>query len=697
MDAALPALRIDQESAAPPGDPDPPAAVDDLARRAHQFEWRLFRGLLVARAGFSAATCTVVVSAAITGSFERWSAFVWAILAVWTIGTTPFLWERLDWLRQLPAIAWLEITAFIALVFFGIDTRQWHLLHSFVPLVFTGFFTPAKYVRIVAGSLVAGLWGSYVVGHAWPGFPIESPERALVPSMVVVVGAVILVYVRRVMLDVELLVAAQRRAAGSVGRARRLLATASVRLETYELVAADLSGLAGCLSEAAQALTGRVSAQAVPHLAALNACVADIDLAVDELGTPRLSDTAMEPSSVLAELRSAIDRTTSLGAAVELRGPERDRPIPGPVVEVFRRLLTETVANARVHGAGRVTVTVSETSHLVIEVANEATGAVQPRVGGRGLHVMEDDATLLGGAVEWLERDGQIVARLKLPVPTASVEIEAADLGSRSLHASISRRRSSFETAVLISRTVLAIVTAVSIQVYSDKHRTLLPALTVASVFVVVWNGALLVFHTRVTRALARTPALILVDSISVVLLIAFLGGMGSPWMPVALGPVLMAGLYLGTRRAAVIVTLLTLAMAGGYGLVLAAGWNDQGTSDQSMPFGLVQNAFTFAIMAGIGIGVGWVFARIDDAADAYDRTGRLQFAAVREAAAADARAETGRQLHNSIEQYVKAALLRVGLIERTDPRSASLAAVELELAKLRDALESWATRLRAQ
>ena len=234
---STPTLAVD----APPG---PASALDLLTEfqtGVRRFELRLYRALLIARALLPVATLAVILSATLDGQAGRAATIVWVVLALWTAGTTPWLWSRFEWARRMPVPVWLEISALVALVLVGLGTRPWHLLHCFVPLVFVGLFVSEKAARLTAVAIVAALWAGHALVLAWPDAPIERPDRAVVPSALLLVTAVLLVYVRRLLRDVDAIAADEKIVAADTERARQALVQQQELSSVYREVARELA------------------------------------------------------------------------------------------------------------------------------------------------------------------------------------------------------------------------------------------------------------------------------------------------------------------------------------------------------------------------------------------------------------------------------------------------------------------------
>jgi signal transduction histidine kinase len=121
---------------------------------------------------------------------------------------------------------------------------------------------------------------------------------------------------------------------------------------------------------------------------------------------------------------------------------------------------------------------------------------------------------------------------------------------------------------------------------------------------------------------------------------------------------------------------------------------NDAGIRGENMPFQWFLNAFVYAAVGAVGSAVGWIFDRSEEAVELYERTALLQAEAENLAAAGEARAEARRELHASLQQYVRAALLRLDLVRRVSGGTQPLDEVERRLEEMRDSLLEITTEL---
>ena len=97
--------------------------------------------------------------------------------------------------------------------------------------------------------------------------------------------------------------------------------------------------------------------------------------------------------------------------------------VPGEVAVTAHRIAGEALTNAARHArAGRIRVALSgHPDHLVVEVADDGTGAVQPRPGGVGLEAMRQRAESVGGVLTVTavpDRGTRVRAVLPLQVAT---------------------------------------------------------------------------------------------------------------------------------------------------------------------------------------------------------------------------------------------------------------------------------------
>jgi signal transduction histidine kinase len=665
--------------------PDVLEPAAELAARTQRFAVRLYHALLIARVAVPAAILSVLLPPSVEGDDPRYVAVVWGCLALWTAVTTPLVWSRLDWAQRLPWPVIVEMSALVFLLLVGLDTRIWHLLHSIVPLIFVAFFVGEVPARALAAAIVAALWFGHLVfllGSA----PLESPTPAGMATVIVVLATILASYGRRVFADTEAAVRAEQAAADAVADARHAQGAHLARLDLQALVGAELQKLAPGLVDDVRRLIPTLPERAAPDAGALLACVAAIDATLGQLSCSERAPQGR--TTVRDEIEGAISQTEPLGKRVHVEVDPGDWVVDPAAAAPFRRLLTEALANARKHGAEPIILRVSwQENSVEVSVENGADHAVQPRHGGYGLASMEADAAALRATLGWSFDPGAGV-RLAITVPAVRrVHVPTAEEGPARFRAALARRRLSYERAILVGRVGLAGLTAATIQIAADRHRSLLPALTATSVVLVTWNVFLLVRYRSVREALAARPMLVWIDGALIAVIVLVEGGMASPWMPLSMGSLMAMGLLVGLRGAVPLALLLSGAMLGGYELMRLLPLEDAGTRAQQMPGQWVWNTFIYLAVAAVGSGIGWIFARADESARAYEQTAHAQVEAEREAAIDEARAETGRELHASLQQYVGAALIRIDLIARLLSDPSPLRLVDERLTHMRDAL----------
>jgi hypothetical protein len=171
--------------------------------------------------------------------------------------------------RQLPLPALLEIAVFVLLVFLGLGTRPWHLLHSFVPLVFVCLFVGERVAAVVSAGILVALWALYGLFVAWPAAPLEPSLSATVPTIIVIGTTLLVVFVRRLLDDIDAILDIQRTAARAIARARRMLALQQATSAVYGQVSERLVVIAERLSSSAETLQGTLEG-AGPTAAALS-------------------------------------------------------------------------------------------------------------------------------------------------------------------------------------------------------------------------------------------------------------------------------------------------------------------------------------------------------------------------------------------------------------------------------------------
>jgi two-component sensor histidine kinase len=670
------------------GDPE-----QDLEDRLRVFETGLFRALLIVRALLPAATLLVLLAAALRDDASFRSTGVWAILAVWTVSTSRFLWSRIDWARAMPLPVRAEITAFVALVFLGFGTRSWHLLHSFVPLAFVCLFVGAREAAVVASAIVAALWGVYVALALWPAAPIEPRLAATVPTVIVVGSALLIAYVRRLLEDIESILDRGRAAVEAIHAARSRLAVDEAAADVYRQVSDRLRPIGDRVRSAGEILFPKedLGASGLSGRApALQDCLDAIAVSLDELvhrdRRPGIVLRPHRPVDLFNEILEAVAASDAIGPKVSIDADAAHAMVVGhDEVRPLQRLLREAVVNARKHGSGDVWVRVPPGRDRVIEVENETAHPIRERAGGLGLHAMHADAAAIGGKLRIASANSR--ARLTIRLRDQVLDSRESTDIDEELRAALDRRRSAYTTVLLALRFVAAALTAVTIQLEATKHRSLLPALTVTSAFLIAWNAALLMAQLRGWWRGEAGRRLAAIDALAIGGLILAEGGMASPWFALSIGSLVLFGLTRGPAALASLATLFSLSMLGGYFLVRGLSLDDLGTTQQDMPFGLILNTFIYAAAVALVAAIQWAFVRLAEAIGEHQRLTDERRAVERDAAGAEAGNDVHRELHASLQQYVHAALVNLGTLEVPGTELPALRALEDGLTEMRDRL----------
>jgi hypothetical protein len=671
-----------------------------LERRIEQFEQRLYHGLLVARAGLPATTLVVLGVVAIERAPLRGALIAWAVLACWTAATTRLAWSRLNLIRRLPPIVWTEIGVLTVALFLGLGTRQWHLLHLFVPLVFTAFFAGERAVRVIALLMAGAMWAGHIVDRTWPGSPLEDPLPALTPTAIAVASALLFVYTRRILDDVTTTISAQRAIAAAVDVVRRGTMQQAARLRIHLDIARRAKRWTAGIGEAARTVVdATLSHPAREHAEEIAACVRQIERTLGEMSEPRGDADPSTGSGLRELLLDAVERTQPLGGIVLIEGEAGD-PTPWRDWQerrALRRLLTEAIANARKHGNGEVVARIVNTPRLSIEIANASASRPTTRPGGRGLRDMKTDAGNIGAKLSWRAENGRVTVKLSLPSwPSGSRAPRGISPQRAELRESLERRRASYARAVLIARLLFSLLTLGVVYLDRAKHPTLFPILAATASFFVVWNAGLLARAGVVASRLARHPYVVWADIGLVIVVIVGLGGVAGPWMALSTLALLGAAHYLGPRSPLIVALVLSVANLTGYEAARRLDVNDTILATTEMPIAWLYGSFVYLAGASVAGGIRIAFDWVAEAATAYDETLAAREAVELEAAEVAARAETGRELHASLQQLVRAALLRVDLARRTGADSDLLDGIERRLSALRDQLDETVARLGA-
>lgn len=670
------------------GDPE-----QDLEDRLRVFEMRLFRALLIVRAVLPATTLLVLLAAALRDDASFSSTGVWAILALWTVSTSRFLWSRIEWARAMPRPVRAEIAAFVVLVCVGFGTRPWHLLHSFVPLAFVCLFVGAREAVVVASAIVSALWAVYLALALWPAAPIEPRMAATVPTVIVVGSALLVGYVRRLLDDIGAILERRRAAVEAINAARSRLAIDEAAADVYRQVSDRLAPIGDRVRSAGEILFPKTDLAALElsgRAGALQECLAAIAASLEELVQPGRRSAIVprphRPVELFAEILQAVAASGALGRKVRIDADAAHAMVVGhDEVRPLQRLLREAVVNARKHGTGEVLVRVPPGRDRVIEVENETAHPIRERAGGLGLHAMRADAVTIGAKLRVASANGRarvsIALSDQMPDPREATDID------EELRTALDRRRSSYTTLLLALRFVAAALTAVTIQLEATKHRSLLPALTVTSAVLIAWNAGLLISQLRGWWRGETGRWLAAIDALAIGGLIFAEGGMASPWFALSIGSLVLFGLTRGPAALASLATLFSLSMLGGYFLVRGLGLDDLGTTQQEMPFGLILNTFIYAAAVALVAAIQWAFVRLADAIGEHQRLTDEQRAVERDAAGAEASNDVRRELHASLQQYVHAALVNLGTLEVPATELQALRALEDGLTEMRDRL----------
>ena len=663
-----------------------------LAGRVTAYERRLYRALLLARALVPTAILCVLAAAATHNDASVAATAVWAAIAAWTCTTSPLIWSRLDWVRRFPLPARLETAAFVLLVFFGAGARPWHLLHSFVPLVFVALFVGERAAAIVATAIAGALWAVYGVLALWPGAPVQTRLNAAVPTIVVLGTALLFTFVRRLLEDVETISRQQQKASDAIGRAGFALAVQRATGAVYDEIARPLLASATALAEAAARL-GDVPAALRDSKQALADCVQAVAASVGDLRYPPANGTSEEGQRSLADVaRTAVATTAALGGVVDLTFDGAGGGVVAQQDEpALRRLLTEALANARKHRVDGVIDFAVGARAPQIALANRAAGPIRERTGGFGVSSMRGDATEIEARLSTSFADG--IATVEVTLSDAAREQSPA-AAIISLRRTVADRRREYAVALFALRLGAAVLTVVTIQTGSRLHRSLLPALTATSLVLVVWNAALLLAQLRRSPKLQISRTLAIADVTALATLVLLESGMASPWFDLTLGALMLMAIATGPRAIVASATAFSVALLAGYYLSRLLALHDVGTQQQDMPFGWILNSFIYAVGAAIAVSVGWIFVRIEEGIGVYDRLAREREELDREAAAAEAHVHARRELHASLQQYVHAALVYLGSLEPVLGATAAFHAVDTELVAIRDQLREGLAQL---
>jgi signal transduction histidine kinase len=677
-----------------------PMPTEDLAERVAGFELRFYRGLLAARVALPTAILFVLLAEAVERDVSWQSLIAWGALSGWTGATLVPLWNRLAWARLFPLVARLETSVLVALVVFGVGTRPWHLLHSFVTLVFVAVFVSRRATIVVGLALIGALWSVYVLRSVWPAAPVDPRLAAFMPTAIVCAAAAVMLYLRSVLTRIGRIIDAQRSAEQAVEIDRRALLAQTLRADVFRSLARELEPFARMLTRQQETLETRSSLD--ENERALVMCLAASVEAIDDLGGLDDQDaTHRMPVSLSRELSRAAERSDLIGGTVAIvaDGTELELSLSPPELAGFRRLVGEAIVNARKHGSGEVEVRVrrGHDGHELVVTNPVGLPRKLRTTGGSGLAAMRADAKLLGVSYRWTQLDGTAISVIGLPRRGADTRIDAEDDQrdeAGHLRRELAHSVFAYERLVLTIRLGLAAITFVTIRLAPGEHHSLLPALTITAALYIGWNLVLVVQQQRFDVALARRPVLVWVDAGLVGGMILFESGMASPWFPISMATVMFVSVRNGFRAGCIAVGAFGAAMLGGYELVHLLALDDAGTRAQRMPFDWFLNLFIYLSIAATGSSVSWLFGRLGEATAEYARTIAVRQLVDRELAAARARDEAHRELHASLQQYIHAAMVRLDLVESTD-EAGGLNELETSLVAVRDALADLLVRLR--
>ncbi|MCB0872245.1 MAG: hypothetical protein KDC36_02575 [Thermoleophilia bacterium] len=634
-----------------------PPSTEQLEHRVAAFARRLYRSTLVARAVFPlTALAAVLLAPPQDDGNSVLTRAAWLVLVLWTLGTLPLAWSRLDWVTRVPWIVRIEVMVFLALIVLGWGSRSWHLLHAFVPLSFAAFFLRPRAGRLMAGAMIVAVWLPHLITRLWADAPIQAPIAAITPTALTLTGWALVTYVRRLVGDVHALIDAQRQAGASLLQTRERLAARREVRDVHRRVGERLQTFSGGLT-----LDG-VPAEQRPEQ--LEGVLVTIKRGIEALTAP---DAPEARRPLVDLLDTALAETAVHGPPASLQvDPDSAGVVPRDA-SAMTRLLTETLTNAHRHGDGapRIEVTrVSDTVHIVA-VHNQASSAPEPRLGHFGLHDMAADAAAAGASVQHRFVNGTVTTTIRLVV-----EAEGADAGAdpAGLLATIRSRRLDYERGVLVVRLGFALLTCVMLFVKADAHRTLLPVMVATAIALIAWNAGLLLWWRRLSAHAARHTGWAWVDAGTMVAFLTFEGGMSTPWIPLSMGAILAVVHYRSWREGVALVSLLSGGLLVGYALMRTLPVDDQGTLVQDLPFGWVFNVAAYGVVLAIACGMRWVFDRVDEASAAYTRTVDAEMAAMRDAATQQAEEAARRDYHAHLTQHVSAARLWMGVVDENGP-----------------------------
>ncbi len=655
-----------------------------LEGRVRSFEVRLFHATLIARFAFPVVALLTLLVAQDLDEVRTVTMVVWAVLAVWTGLSMLLSWSHLKWVAARPWIPITEMAVFAVLAFLGLGSQSWHVLHAYVPIAFITYFLGLRSGGIATLGLAMALWGSMLVDRIAPAVIADTPITPLAPSLLAATGFFLVSSVRRVVNDIDGLIAAEKNVRGDLVATRASVArdreVHEINVDVARGLRVHLDGLTVPPVPPGEEPSQR--RQALVHT------LARIRESLRSLGTV---GAAVPERSVDEVITRAADASAALGGDVVVRSQD-DAPLSGVDHEALERVLTEALNNARKHGPGtaEVITTTDDEGTVHVEVANPSDAPSSRRWGSLGLSAMEADAKAAGVELDRTHEDGMHRVRVVVPVRDAGDEARRVE-GAR---ARFTARFVSYERALLFVRLAFAVLTAVMIPIKAGEHRTILPMLIATSFVLVAINFVGFVWWQRLRPFVYRHPDVAWWDSGLLVVCVAFQGGMSCPWIPVSMGCILTLAHFKGWKAGAALVAMLSGALLFGYWMMTTLPVDDHGTLVQTMPIDWAFNVCAYLVVLAIASGMTWVFARSQDTLDVYEDTVEAEVEALRVHEHLRAAAIAQAQLHHTLRQYVGAALLTSSRVAKDEGHTPDMIALRRQLDRLRTDLNQVLTRL---
>lgn len=321
--------------------------IEQLERDVAAFEQRLWQVLVAARFLLPVAILLSLTTASLGRSFHQTGTLVWALLALWTGATTRYVWSHLERLRGLPWPFRVETAVLVGLLFAGLGTREWHIVHSAIPLIFCAVFVSVPATLVVTVALTAALWATRVPSLLGWSTQIEPPLGSATPSAVYVITAITLLFVRQLLADVRRIAAEQRKADDSLAATRRLnirrQEIAATNRQFVQSVAALLNGIT---AEAGMAVKDLLSDPELRAGRLVKACNnAETTLRTLSFDTEQSARTspAEEPSSIRFELKTIFEQFENLDLKplqLDLQQMQRDVELIPDHIAPFRRRIS---------------------------------------------------------------------------------------------------------------------------------------------------------------------------------------------------------------------------------------------------------------------------------------------------------------------------------------------------------------------